>query len=63
MLFYFETCVFKLKPYFFSIATVIEVYVQGCTGIQVVYPTDLYLSTILLQFIAYINLEENNQEV
>ena len=63
MLFYFETRVFKLKPYFFSIATVTEVYVQGGTEIQVVYTTDLYLSTISLQFIAYIHLEENNQEV
>ena len=27
-----------------------EAYVQGGTEIQVMYPTDLYLSTILLQF-------------
>ena len=29
---------------------VTEAYVQGGTEIQVVYPTDLYLSTISLQF-------------
>ena len=31
-------------------ADVTEAYVQRGTEIQVVYPTDLYLSTILLQF-------------
>ena len=28
----------------------IEAYVQGRTEVQFVYPTDLFLSTILLQF-------------
>ena len=32
------------------ILSVTEAYVQGGTEIQVVYPTDLYLSTISLQF-------------
>ena len=34
----------------FNIVDVTEAYVQGGTEVQVVYPTDLYLSTVSLQF-------------
>ena len=33
-----------------KINAMIEAYVQGRTEVQFVYPTDLFLSTILLQF-------------